>query len=494
MKKRKFYWLLAACLAMAGCINDADVDYNNEGTNNGSQEQVTGNGNVRFLFTLNTTTASGRDAEDSGNHEIGNLEEYQLKNVQLYFFNPTSGMFVERVDVSNITSAGIVGDIATYSGEATIKKGTYNIYALANTQQVINAAAEADFLANVENVSGIVNGVSNGIVMTNRGADLQSVVLTPSTDGSAQTITVSLERVLAKIELSNTKVSYDLFDKNNVKYATINLNNFKIVNLSKRYYTFRHVDFIPDGYETPATEPSYSLPDNFSAIAATDGYLIDPNFYQKTVAGAPAFNNQNGMYDQAFVNHESVQWGTVAAVGQTNSLYCYENAMFRPAQYTCYATGIMFRGAMSPAQILNESGTVVTSYPNKIYYFNYKFYTSTLAVQNIGKGKIPAAGDNATDEELKAYQIYRFTNNSGSYSTYYNYWIKHLDNNNPTYLGVMEYSIVRNNIYRIQVTNVKGLGPGTPDTDIKPIEDDVLLNVAFEIKPWIVRAQDAELE
>ena len=69
----------------------------------------------------------------------------------------------------NITSAGIVGDIATYSGEATIKKGTYNIYALANTQQVINAAAEADFLANVENVSGIVNGVNNGIVMTNRG-------------------------------------------------------------------------------------------------------------------------------------------------------------------------------------------------------------------------------------------------------------------------------------------------------------------------------------
>lgn len=494
MKKRKFYWLLAASLAMAGCINDADVDYNNEGTNNGSQEQVTGNGNVRFLFTLSSSTAGGRDAEDSGVHEIGNKEEYKLNNVQLYFFNPTSGMFAERVDVSNIQNTGTVNDIVQYSGEATIKKGTYNIYALANTQQIINAASEDDFLANVENVSGIVNSVSNGIVMTNRGADNQSVVLTPSTNGSATTITISLERVLAKIELSNTQSAYELKDKNNVTYATINLNNFKIVNLSKRYYTFRHVDVIPDGNETPASEPAYTLSGNFGAIAATNGYLIDPNFYQKTVAGAPTFNNQNDMYDQAFVNHERVQWGTVAAVGQTNSLYCYENAMFRPAQYTCYATGIMFRGAMSPAQILNESGTVVQSYPNEIYYFNYKFYTSTLAVQNIGKGKIPTAGDKATDEELKAYQIYRFTNDSGSYSTYYNYWIKHLDNNNPTYLGVMEYSIVRNNIYRISVTNVKGLGPGTPDTDIKPVEDDVLLNVAFEIKPWIVRAQDAELE
>ena len=69
-----------------------------------------------------------------------------------------------------------------------------------------------------------------------------------------------------------------------------------------------------------------------------------------------------------------------------------------------------------------------------------------------------------------------------------------MDNNNPTCLGVMEYSIVRNNIYRVNVTNIKALGPGTPDTDIKPIEDDVRLDIAFSIKPWIVRGQDAELE
>ena len=168
--------------------------------------------------------------------------------------------------------------------------------------------------------------------------------------------------------------------------------------------------------------------------------------------------------------------------------------MFRPAQYTCYGTGIMFRGAMTPKQIFDELGNVVQSTPATIYYFNYKFYTSTTAVKNVGKGKIPTAGDNATDEELKSYQIYRFYNNNGGYSTYYNYWIKHVDNNNPTYLGVMEYSIVRNNIYRVNVTNIKALGPGTPDTDIKPIEDDVRLDIAFSIKPWIVRGQDAELE
>ena len=496
MGKKHLVWMLASALAMSSCVNDAEVDYNNEVPGNGS-EQVAGNGNVRFIFSLNNSASAGRDAEDSGVHEQGNSEEYKLHNVQLYFFDTTSGLFKEKVDVGDLALVSETeADLTVkYSGTATVKKGSYNIYAVANTRQVINAAMEDDFLAHVEQVSGIVNGITDsGIVMTNRGAENQGVLLEPTTNGSAVTVNISLERVLAKIELSNTKSSYELKDNAGNLYATINLNNFKIVNLSKQYYTFRHVDVIPDGTETPATEPAYKLPDNFGAINVTDGYLIDPAFYQKTVAGAPSFNNANGIYAQPFVQHQGTDWGTVAAVGQKTSLYCYENAMFRPAQYTCYGTGIMFRGAMTPEQIFDELGNVVQSTPATIYYFNYKFYTSTTAVKNVGKGKIPTAGDNATDEELKSYQIYRFYNNNGGYSTYYNYWIKHVDNNNPTYLGVMEYSIVRNNIYRVNVTNIKALGPGTPDTDIKPIEDDVRLDIAFSIKPWIVRGQDAELE
>ena len=264
--------MLASALAMSSCVNDAEVDYNNEVPGNGS-EQVAGNGNVRFIFSLNNSASAGRDAEDSGVHEQGNSEEYKLHNVQLYFFDTTSGLFKEKVDVGDLALVSETeADLTVkYSGTATVKKGSYNIYAVANTRQVINAAMEDDFLAHVEQVSGIVNGITDsGIVMTNRGAENQGVLLEPTTNGSAVTVNISLERVLAKIELSNTKDSYELRDNAGNLYATINLNNFKIVNLSKQYYTFRHVDVIPDGTETPATEPTYQLPDNCSLTLLVD--------------------------------------------------------------------------------------------------------------------------------------------------------------------------------------------------------------------------------
>ena len=31
-------------------------------------------------------------------------------------------------------------------------------------------------------------------------------------------------------------------------------------------------------------------------------------------------------------------------------------------------------------------------------------------------------------------------------------------------MGVMEFGIVRNNIYSVNITSIKNLGPGTPDT------------------------------
>ena len=168
--------------------------------------------------------------------------------------------------------------------------------------------------------------------------------------------------------------------------------------------------------------------------------------------------------------------------------------MFRPAQWTAYYTGIMFKGSMTPAVVYNETGAAADiNGLGEIFYFNYQFYSTLNAVKAVGGARIPT-DPNPSDEVLKNYQIYRFSKSGGGFATYYNYWIKHFDNGDPTKLGVMEYSIVRNNVYRVEITDVKALGPGKPDPEIKPIEDGVLLTVECKIRPWIVRYQGAELE
>lgn len=76
---------------------------------------------------------------------------------------------------------------------------------------------------------------------------------------------------------------------------------------------------------------------------------------------------------------------------------------------------------------------------------------------------------------------------------YYPYWIRHADNGNKTDMGVMEFAIVRNNIYDLKVTGISGYGysgiekpePGTDDETKK-----FYFNVEIFVKNWVVRSND----
>ena len=55
--------------------------------------------------------------------------------------------------------------------------------------------------------------------------------------------------------------------------------------------------------------------------------------------------------------------------------------------------------------------------------------------------------------------------------------------------------IVRNNIYRLSVNKIAGLGSGEPFIDPdQPDEYKAELDINFNVFPWAVRNQDVELE
>ncbi len=73
---------------------------------------------------------------------------------------------------------------------------------------------------------------------------------------------------------------------------------------------------------------------------------------------------------------------------------------------------------------------------------------------------------------------------------YYPYWIRHATNDIPTEMSVMEFAIVRNNIYDMTVTGISGLGLSgaeKPDPGKDDEEDKYYFNVEIYVKNWVVR-------
>ena len=499
MLKKMLFVSMILSMSLTACVNDASLDEVET-----PEIGVEGEGNVTFKVVVpNSFGFKAGNAEDSGIHDQGSAAEYAVHNVTLYLFNEATGNIYKKLVIDELGTPNTSNLTVTYPAKSyLLDPGTYRVLAVANARNLnLDAANLNDFIQEVDRVSynqGTLGQVpQGGIIMTNRVSN--SPVVTVKTDDHAKA-SIELERVLAKIVMSKKNATYDLVDDKDSVYAQVTPTNFEVVNLSKEYYLFRHTAVLPNATETPAPLTKWDINTNFGTIADTDGYAIDPNFFNKTLAyvQSPSFDGAsmfvNPLADAANMTYQP----TFAAAGSHVGVYCLANTNFCPAQVQGYTTGIIVKANLSVPEdrCFDEKGNKVAQddQPTVLYYFNYNFYTSLQAVKEVGHATLPE-GANPSDSELAAFQIKRFTKVQGSFNMFYNYWIKHLDNGMPTHRGVMEYAIVRNNIYNITITKVLGLGDGTPNVDpVIPVEKKGYLDVDFSVKPWIVRNQDAELE
>lgn len=490
--------LLLATITQYSCINDTDVDAVMSGT-----QTEDSNGNLALSFVI-PNVSNTRSAESSGVTETGSKDEYKVKSLTVYLFDAKTKTFVDKQDLKNISQAVSNGQTIQYTADRiVVNPGTYNIFAIANGQAVAsNITTQDDFLGAIDAVTysqgKITNVPDGGFVMSNRGsANLNIEVKDPVGSDKVTNVFINLERVVAKVELTQTQETFPLLDPHGKLYCTIKLNNFRMLNLATKFYTFRHTAVLDD-----FQEPGSYTDVNFGDINPINGYVIDPYFFKKTVEGAADFTNSDGFYTQALVdlNINDSNWAGMAEANSWSYIYCLENCMYRPAQLNAYSTGVMFRANMNIAtdRVFNEDKEVVddpSNWPNKMFYFNYNFYTSVEAVRNHALNNLPPEiNDDSTTEELSNYNIKRFMK-SENFSCYYNYWIKHEDNQRPTDMGVMEFGIVRNNIYRLSVNKIAGLGSGDPFIEPEqPDEYKAEMNIDINVLPWVVRDQDVALE
>lgn len=67
-------------------------------------------------------------------------------------------------------------------------------------------------------------------------------------------------------------------------------------------------------------------------------------------------------------------------------------------------------------------------------------------------------------------------------------------------MGPMEFAVVRNNVYKLSVTNIQQLGhpriflndPLSPKPGTKDESEEVRITVDSEVLPWVVRVNNIE--
>ncbi|UBD78974.1 Mfa1 family fimbria major subunit [Parabacteroides distasonis] len=77
--------------------------------------------------------------------------------------------------------------------------------------------------------------------------------------------------------------------------------------------------------------------------------------------------------------------------------------------------------------------------------------------------------------------------------SYHKFWIRHNDNMADKKMGVMEFCIVRNNVYQLFVKGVRGLGdplpytPGKDKPDTPDENNELTIDVTIYVKDWVKR-------
>ena len=492
-------------------------------------------------------TRAGTTADtDDNTTEVGSEDEYKVKTANLYLFPGGTGSSFGSAKLKEIISINQFTQMTASTADAktivwTSKKtaltpGDYRIYIVVNgtvngvTDGSKNSLTEADFLAKTTaDATGVIAAVPEaGLVMASRSPNNDKTNTLPYiaqtiTKDPEQTIAATVERMMGKITVTagganvasaaNVYTSFSTTVTAIGNITNITLKGYYVVNARKEGYYFRHVD-----KEGSATSPL--TVDNYGNSTTSLPYVVDPKTYSKTYTGAldgsyaDWYLQGSGAFGLlsfgSFGGTYTAMPGYSSAAAETKvAAYCYENTMLKDKQKNGYTTGIVFKAEIAPSKMMQkkagsggvEENSTFTSM-SEIFYHSGIFYKDIAALKEAGvllADGTTSSSVSGAPADLKKNDVQCFKKGSadGKFVCYYPYWIKHIPSDDVAE-DVMEFGIVRNNVYKVTVTGIQGVGKdGVTEKIITDTETDdpttVLLNVKLSIKPWTVRTNSAVL-
>lgn len=284
---------------------------------------------------------------------------------------------------------------------------------------------------------------------------------------------------------------------------TVKLEKVGLMNLSKSFYLMKM--FAKDqNIETSMEITSHAKETNKNYVADTDWHLKKEfNLLTKEQLNGMFFFCSESEKSQSQVPQPTLEYRVLpTTVKDTyqSLFYATENTIPGiPRQVNKLTTGVVFKGYFTVEGIKED---VVYCYKGKNGHFHV---TTDLNKVNTALGtSLPV---NATDAEFASKGIRKYkkegeVNNFSRFPVWYTYWNRHNDNGDPNKMGIMEFAVVRNNVYKLIVRSITMLGlpkdPTDPENPWKPDgntpdEEWPDLDVVFKVQGWNERSFDYEI-
>ncbi len=318
-----------------------------------------------------------------------------------------------------------------------VSAGTVNVYAYVNYGK--GSITAGNYTTYEENASYAGLSINNNVANV-EGANFHmngstaNVEISPNVTNYAQVV---ISRVAAKITEATAEKSYTHEDLEYGANLTIELTDYSLVNLGKKVNV---------------------LSDNATSITSENAY----NFY----AGS-----SNETYQNLFENMP--QAGIDA---KNKDSYCLAN------QSSGNATHVIYKAKATFAEV---DGVKVTDEDGTFYIRNNKEGTPTVyslaQLQSTYPGVYNNCDQNTTTEDWSKLGVKKYTEGY----CYYKHAITTATE------GGNAAEILRNNLYLLNVTNIKDLG--TPELDTPNPDPTTLLEVEVIIKAWTFNQNDITL-
>ena len=496
----KFNHFLTAAAAMLVLLSCNKEPLTQEGNSGNLYMQFS----VKMLSTRSQTDNTG-DSNSNANPdtEVGLDKENKISSVDIALVKDGQYFVAE-----NVTPSAASADtyVASFNSLELTAGATYKVYIYANC-----SAPDAFDIDQVSDATVAAMTADNKFWMTN--AYSANEVTLPSDLAPYTQPNTPLSLGAHTVERSMARFDYKqagAFDMG--AGLTLTLTEAALINQSKAHYMFRRVT-ADESTTSAVTVGGTEVPTN---------WVVDTDWSNKVAAN----------FDAQLSAPSTWTWTSLASLTTDDNydgdykIWCYAKENTIPgidAQKHNVSTGVVFKAELAAGEGASTAVKDAMKAGKRIYVFNnvlYGAWSDVKAAAEAGTDATLQAAYNqaaagvAADAEptgaaAAAAGFTGYSPKDGKYYNYYYYWNRHNDNLDNNVMGIMEFAVVRNNVYKLAVNSINRFGhptppdPTNPDPDPEPDPDPVdpddpdesvnyYFNVTVKVLPWTVRINNIE--